>query len=78
MLIRGMQTLGVFSLFLCVLCMFLLFEENVFWGKIVFVLALISLLVSLALSIYEIFVSANALNLFLKDIEEDLKKEVVV
>lgn len=78
LLIRGMQTLGVFSLFLCVLCMFLLFGENIFWGKLVFALALVSLLVSLALSIYEIFVSANALNLFLKDIEEDLKKDVPV
>ena len=73
-LIRTMQTVGVASLFLCVLCMFLLFGSKIFIGKIVFGIALILLLISLGLSIYEIFVSSNALELQLEDIEEDLKE----
>jgi hypothetical protein len=35
-LIRNMQFLGVASLFLCVLCMFLLFGGELFIGKIIF------------------------------------------
>jgi len=73
-LIRMMQTVGVASLFLCVLCMFLLFGEKIFIGKVIFGIALILLLVSLGISIYEIFVSSNALELQLEDIEEDLKE----
>ena len=73
-LIRTMQTAGVASLFLCVLCMFLLFEELFYAGKMVFGAALVLLLISLGLSVYEIFVSSNALKLQLKDIEEDLKE----
>ena len=73
-LIRTMQAVGVASLFLCVLCMFLLFGEYIYAGKIVFGIALLLLLISLGLSIYEIFVSSNALKLQLKDIEEDLKE----
>ena len=72
-LIRTMQTVGVASLFLCVLCMFLLFGAKIFIGKIVFGIALTLLLISLGISIYEIFVSSNALELQLEDIEEDLK-----
>lgn len=72
-LIRTMQAVGVGSLFFCVLCMFLVFGEYYFAGKFVFGIALIFLLVSLGISIYEIFVSSNALKLQLLDIEEDLK-----
>jgi hypothetical protein len=35
-LIRNMQACGVGSLFLCVLCMFLLFGGKLFLGKIIF------------------------------------------
>lgn len=72
--IRAMQIMGVASLFFCVLCMFLLFGGKLFWGKAVFEIALISLLISLAISVYEIILSSRALDLQLKDIETDLKK----
>lgn len=74
-LIRMMQILGVASLFLCVLCMFVLFTRKPLIGEIVFGFALIALLGSLAISIYEIHLSSKALNLQLKDIEEDLQSE---
>jgi hypothetical protein len=69
-LIRQMQAVGVLSLFFCVLCMFLLFAGLVFLGKVVFGIALFLLLASLGLSVREIQLSADALNLHLKDLEE--------
>jgi hypothetical protein len=71
-LIKYMQTIGVSSLFLCVLCMAALF---VGWGiaaHVIFAGSLALMLVSLALSAWEIQLSANALDLALRDIEVDL------
>jgi len=68
-LIRHMQGVGVLSLFFCVLCMFLLFAGWVFAGKLVFGGALLLLLWSLALSVREIALSGDALNLHLRDLE---------
>ena len=69
-LIRQMQGVGVLSLFFCVLCMFLLFAGWVFAGKIIFGIALLLLLISLALSVREIQLSGDALNLHLSDLEK--------
>ena len=69
-LIRQMQAVGVLSLFFCVLCMFLLFAGLVLPGKVVFGIALLLLLASLGLSVREIQLSADALNLHLKDLEQ--------
>lgn len=69
-LIRQMQAVGVLSLFFCVLCMFLLFAGLVLVGKLVFGIALLLLLASLGLSVREIQLSADALNLHLKDLEQ--------
>ncbi|MBL8243692.1 MAG: DUF2721 domain-containing protein [Rhodanobacteraceae bacterium] len=69
-LIRQMQAVGVLSLFFCVLCMFLLFAGLVLPGKVVFGIALLLLLASLGLSVREIQLSADALNLHLKDLED--------
>ena len=68
-LIRPMQGVGVLSLFFCVLCMFLLFAGWLTAGKVVFGLALILLLWSLGLSVREIQLSGEALNLQLRDLE---------
>ncbi len=70
-LIKSMQIHGVVSLFLCVLCMFLLYAGYITGGSYVFGLALIFLLVSLGLSIREIQISVEALNLHLSDIENN-------
>lgn len=65
-LIRLMQLWGVCSLFLCVLCMFLLFAGLVFLGKAVFGLSLVVMLISLGLSTREIHISTQALNIQLE------------
>lgn len=68
-LIRNMQGVGVGSLFLCVLCMIVLFAGQVLLGKSLFALSLLLLLWSLGLSIEEIRISVKALDLQLKDLE---------
>lgn len=69
-LIKHMQGVGVASLVLCVLCMFLLFAGQIEIGKYVFGLSIIVLLVSLLLSLREIAISVDALDLHLSDIEK--------
>ncbi|GAB3246599.1 DUF2721 domain-containing protein [Chitinimonas naiadis] len=71
-LIRSMQGVGVGSLFLCVLCMFLIYFGRHTEAHAVFGISLLCLLVSLALSITEIRMSSDALNILLADMEEDL------
>ena len=68
-LIRNMQTAGVISIFLCVLCMMLVFAGKDFPAKLVFGLSLACLMVSLAISLWEIHISVNALNLQISDLE---------
>jgi len=70
-LTRSMQVLGISSLLLCVLCMFLVYIEQRGWGEFIFGMALIFLILSLALSIKEILISVKALDLHLSDMEED-------
>lgn len=69
-IIRNMQSFGIASFFGCVLCMFLLFAGQPTLGKYVFGTSLLLLLVSLGLSLREILVSIEALQLQLHDIEE--------
>jgi Protein of unknown function (DUF2721) len=73
-LIKNMQTIGISSLFLCVLCMAALFAGWSVVAHIIFAGSLALMLVSLALSAWEIQLSANALDLALHDIEEDLSR----
>lgn len=68
-LIRNMQAFGALSILLCVVCMFLLFNERAVAGKWVFGSSLILFMASLALSLWEIWISVHALNLHLKDLE---------
>ena len=68
-LIQNMQSLGVSGLFGCVLCMFVLFQNWVAAGAVIFLISLLLMLGSLAFSIWEIRLSAVALNLHLSDLE---------
>ena len=68
-LIRMMQLLGVLSLFLCVLAMFLLYLNSVLLGEIVFGISLVALLFSLFVSLREIQLSTRALDIELSDME---------
>jgi len=69
-LIKNMQIFGIVSLFLCVLSMFLIFEELQFYGSLIFGISLVLLMISLVLSIIEIQISVKALNIQLEDMEK--------
>ncbi|MEM7108766.1 MAG: DUF2721 domain-containing protein [Bacteroidota bacterium] len=69
-LIRNMQIFGISSFFLCVLSMFMLFSHNETWGNYSFGASMLFLLVSLALSLREIQISTDALNLELGDMSK--------
>lgn len=69
-LIRNMQFLGVSSLLLCVVCMFMLFWEQLEIGKWLFAVSLILLILSLSLSVVEIQISVKALNIQIGKMEK--------
>jgi uncharacterized membrane protein YedE/YeeE len=69
-MIRNMQVFGVLSLLLCVICMFVLFGGYLLAGKIIFAASLMLLIVSLAISVWEVQISVQALNLHLRDMED--------
>lgn len=68
-LTRSMQILGISSLLLCVLTMFLIYIEQHTIAVWVFGLALILLILSLAFLIWEIQISVKALEHHISDIE---------
>ena len=69
-LIRYMQLFGVMCLFLSVFAMLLLFLSQSLIGIYLFGLSLLSLLISLGLSFWEISISVKALRLHLSDLYE--------
>ena len=69
-LIRQMQIYGITSLLLCVVCMFLIYVSYMIIAIYVFGVALLLLIGSLGISIWEIQISVRALNLHLSDIEK--------
>lgn len=73
-LIRNMQACGVGGLFLCVFCMLVLFAGWLQLGKILFIGSLLLLLASLAISLVEIFLSVDAINIELRDFEKRIQK----
>jgi hypothetical protein len=74
LLIRDMQGLGIASLLLCVVCMFLLYVGYNLEAVYAFGLSLLLLIASLGFSIAEIRMSVGALNLVLRDLENFRKK----
>ena len=70
-LIRYMQLFGVLCLFLSVSAMFLLFLNYETTGIYVFGVSLLSLLISLGISFWEVSISVNALRVHLKDLMEE-------
>jgi len=73
-LTRWMQIFGITSLLLCVLTMFLIYINQHILAVWIFGIALLLLIVSLALLIREIQISAKALQHHLSDIEDHLNK----
>jgi peptidoglycan/LPS O-acetylase OafA/YrhL len=68
-LTQAMQILGITSLLLCVVCMFLIYVHLHIWAEVLFGIALVLLILSLAISIREIQISVKALDLHLNDME---------
>lgn len=68
-LIKQMQASGILSFFLCVLSMLFIYLEYETGAYAIFALSLLFLLLSLALSLNEIFISTKALEIELRDME---------
>lgn len=64
-----MQTLGVLSITACVLAMVSLYYESTAWGNLSFGLSLLMMSGSLVLSLWEILISGQALNIELEDMQ---------
>lgn len=73
MLIRWMQVCGVSSMLLCVVTMYLIYEGAQVWAKILFATSLLLMMASLVITLVEIGLSAGALRVILKDLEENNK-----
>jgi len=74
-LTRRMQVQGISSLFLCVVTMFLIYIHLNTVAVYVFALALILLIMSLATSVWEIYISVKALDIYLSDMSKKQDKE---
>ena len=70
-LLRDMQGFGIVSLLCCVIAMFLLFVGSTTAAQVMFGGSLVLMAVSLIFTIREIKISVDALNVHLKDIEQD-------
>jgi hypothetical protein len=69
-LIKYMQGSGVISFLLCALSMFALFIAENTLGQLLFGTSLLMLAISLILSLMEVVISTNALEVVLEDIEK--------
>ncbi len=76
-LIKFMQIFGVSSLLLCVVTMALLFFDFEVAGDIIFAVSLVSMMISLAASLAELFMSSTALSLQLSDLESNCNSNAV-
>ena len=68
-LTKNMQLFGVASLLMCVVTMFLIYIGYQTVSAYVFGFAILSLIISLSLSVWEIQISANSLKIYLSDME---------
>lgn len=70
-LIKQMQASGILSFFCCVLCMLFFYLQREVWAYTTFGLSLVLLLLSLVLSLNEIYLSTKALEIEIRDMEQD-------
>jgi uncharacterized membrane protein len=75
-LTRNMQLMGVASLLLCVVTMFLIYIGAQLFSAWVFGMALVLLISSLSLSVAEIRISAKSLEIYLSDMENVEKNKI--
>ena len=74
-LIRWMQVFGVASILLCVITMFLVYEEFQIWAKILFAFSLLLMMTSLVITLMEIFLSAGALRVLMREFEDRVRED---
>ena len=74
-LIRYMQMFGVLCLFLSVFAMLFLFLELQIFGIYLFGISMLSLLISLGISFWEISISVDALRLHLSDLLDNEREK---
>lgn len=72
-LTKSMQMFGVGSLLMCVVTMFLIYIGLHIISAYIFGFALLSLIISLSLSVWEIQISAKSLEIYLGDMEKGQK-----
>lgn len=72
-LIKQMQAMGVLSFITCIVCMYCIYMGDQFFTELTFALSLLFFAASLVISLIEIQVSNNALELELGDMEEEEK-----
>lgn len=72
-LIRWMQVFGVASILLCVITMFLIYEGWQMWAKILFGFSLLLMMTSLVITLMEIFLSAGALRVLMREFEDRVR-----
>ncbi len=75
-LTKNMQVFGVASLLMCVVTMLLIYIGLQVISAYVFGIALLLLIISLSLSIWEMQISARSLEIYLSDIEKDKKDKM--
>ena len=69
-LTRAMQVTGTGSLLLCVVSMFFIYIQLYLVSIYIFGLAMVLLIIPLAISVYEIYISVKALEIHLDDMDE--------
>lgn len=77
-MIRLMQALAVSSFLLCLICMYLIFNNRQSFAHILFAVSMIFLMGSMVLSILEIQISTKALEHELSDMEIELGSNNVI
>lgn len=68
-LIKNMQAFGVISFLFCIFCMFFIYCDYIIWAHFSFGIAILSLIISLIISLVEIWQSTRAIELELSDME---------
>lgn len=72
-LIRNMQTMGISSLVLCTICMLMIYLGWAVAAQWLFGVSIVTMALSLTLSIIEIQMQGEALNILLSDMEAALR-----
>ncbi len=76
-LTKAMQILGISSLLFCVVTMFMIYVEWQTLAEVIFGIALVLLILSLATSIWEIQISVKALDLQLSDTDDEVQDHLI-